>query len=99
MKHYLTQRRYFIDKFLYSNVKYFSGKILDLGGKKNNKRGLFLPPANHNIEWLYLNNDPNTSPDYLSDASKIPTKEEYFDTIIITELLEHIEDPDKVLCV
>lgn len=97
MNPYLSQRRFYIDNFFYSNIKNFNGRILDLGGKKINKRGSFVPPSDHNIKWLYLNNDPTTSPDYLCDANKIPTGNEYFDCIIISELLEHVENPEKIL--
>ena len=97
MNYYKTQRRFYIDNFFYSNIKNFYGKILDLGGKKINRRGNFLPPADYNIKWLYLNNDPITSPDYLCDANKIPTENEYFDFVIISELLEHMQDPESVI--
>jgi SAM-dependent methyltransferase len=97
MSFFTTQRRYLIDAFFYSSVPHFSGKILDLGGKKIYKRGKFLPPLNANINWFYLNNDPTTSPDYLCDAHKIPVKNEYFDCIIISELLEHVINPEEVI--
>jgi SAM-dependent methyltransferase len=97
MRYYISQRRNYIDDFFYSNIKNFYGKVLDLGGKKVNKRGKFAPPLNANINWLYLNNDPNTSPDYLCDADKISAKDEYFDCIVISELLEHVLNPEDVI--
>ena len=39
MSSYISQRRNHIDNFFFSNAKIFNGKILDLGGKKINKRG------------------------------------------------------------
>jgi SAM-dependent methyltransferase len=97
MRYYISQRRHYIDNFFCTSIQYFSGKVLDLGGKKINKRGKFVPPKSANINWFYLNNDPNTSPDYLCEADKIPVKDEYFDCIIISELLEHVLNPEDVI--
>jgi SAM-dependent methyltransferase len=93
-----TVRRYFVDEFLYRHVKTFSksDRILDIGGKKISKRGQF------NIEeWgldvKYANIDPNTKPDILCDAARIPTKGSIFDGVICSELFEHVRSPESVL--
>jgi len=93
-----TVRRYFVDEFLYRHIKAFSksDKILDIGGKKISRRGQF------NIEdWgldvKYANIDPNTKPDILCDATRIPTKGSIFDGVICSELLEHVKSPESVL--
>ena len=37
-----------------------------------------------------------TKPFYYSDASKIPTKKNYFDTVVMFEVIEYLENYDKV---
>lgn len=76
---FITCRRYYVDTYM-SSVNFF-GRVLDVGGKKDGKRGDFLPPYNKTKEWLYVNIDQNTSPDFLCSA----------------EVLEHIKEPKNVL--
>jgi ubiquinone/menaquinone biosynthesis C-methylase UbiE len=42
---------------------------------------------------LRLDIDPKSSPDICSDLHKIDWESEYFDTVIATEVLEHLRDP------
>jgi SAM-dependent methyltransferase len=74
-----------------------SGKVLDIGGKKNNKRGAFRPPFHQVDSWEYLNADPATQPNYCCDAAQIPLDNETVDTIVMTEVLEYLEHPETVL--
>ncbi len=87
-----------MDEFLLQNSSLFKKDclILDVGGIKNNKRGQF------NIETLpiivkYLNIDPKTNPDFLGNAENIPVKNNSFDGIICSQLLEHVINPKKIL--
>ncbi len=90
----LTLRRYYIDDFLNASKKFMSGRVLDIGGKKDNKRGFFRPPL-HSIEsWEYLNIDLTTSPDYACSVYKMPFADNAFDTVIFCEILEHLERPE-----
>lgn len=91
----ITFRRYYLDKFL-SKTR-FHGKVLDIGGKKENKRGQFRPPLDKVETWEYLNIDETTNPDYLCSAESIPVKDETFDAVLMTEVLEHLEHPEIVL--
>lgn len=86
-------------KYLNQNLKKLNlkGKIIDIGGKKYNKRSdpkLDLKFVN---EILYLNTDKSTNPDIIANAEKIPCESEYFDNILLIEVLEHLENPKKVL--
>lgn len=90
-------RRHQIDIFLNSVAKYMSGKILDIGGKKDGKRGKFRPPQNANNTFTYLNNSIQTNPDILADAHNIPCASNSFNCILLCEVLEHVKSPDKVL--
>ena len=54
----ISLRRYYLDKYYQQNTNLLKGDVLDIGGKKNNKRGNFRP--NENLNMHYLNNDLKT---------------------------------------
>ena len=86
---FLTFRRHYLDNILSSHK--WHGKVLDIGGKKENKRGRFRPPLGSVKSWEYVNIDPATKPDYSCSADAIPVNNETFDMILMTEVLEHLE--------
>lgn len=91
-------RRYYVDEFFSKNISEFPqrSKLLDMGGKKKNKRGFFdIEKYDYKVE--YANLDKNTEPDYLCDISKIPVGDNYYDGIVISEVLEHVLEPKIVL--
>lgn len=90
-----TCRRLLIDNALEANKSLIKGFVVDIGGKKVNKRGDFRLPEN--IQCVYVNIDPNTQPDILCDAAKIPIQSSSVDTVLLCEILEHLRYPDKVL--
>ncbi|MDA9672707.1 methyltransferase domain-containing protein [Alphaproteobacteria bacterium] len=94
---HITFRRYYIDQFLNQHKADFSGKVLDIGGERKNSRSNFKPPSNKLVVWIYLNCDPQCAPDIVSDAAQIPLPNEEFDWFLLTEILEHVEDPKTVL--
>jgi SAM-dependent methyltransferase len=69
------------------------GVVIDLGGKRENKRGIFQPPEEHAKAWWYVNLAMNTRPNIFGDVTQVPLKSECADTIICTEVLEHLENP------
>jgi ubiquinone/menaquinone biosynthesis C-methylase UbiE len=79
-----------------SSVNFF-GRVLDVGGKKDGKRGDFAPPYNKTEEWLYVNIDESTSPDFLCSAEHIPVSDNIYDFVVCAEVLEHIKEPKNVL--
>lgn len=95
--HY-SLRRYFVDKFFFENIDCFSqgARVLDIGGKKINKRGEF-DIDKHLPEVEFANIDASTDPDYLCDAAKIPVADGSFDGVILAEVLEHVREPETVL--
>jgi SAM-dependent methyltransferase len=92
---FITFRRHYVDKFLLETK--FIGKVLDVGGKKDNKRGSFRPPLNDVESWKYLNIDKTTNPDYCCGADDIPVDDNTFDIVMLAEVIEHLENPIKVL--
>lgn len=91
----MSFHRSYLDKML--NETEFSGRVLDVGGRKMRKRGAFKPPIEKVVSWQYLNIDASSNPDYLSSADKIPVADNSFDMVVMTEVLEHLENPEDVL--
>jgi SAM-dependent methyltransferase len=89
-------RREFLDSCLNKNRHLLRGNVLDLGGKKNNRRGNFIPPIDQVESWKFLNNDIDTNPDYCCDIENIPLDETSIDIVIMTEVLEYLANPNKV---
>lgn len=90
-------RRYFVDKFFYSNLKLIEKKtVVDIGGKKNKKRG-FFNVDNHAKSVIYVNIDKQTEPDIIADATNIPLENNSVDTVIMGEVLEHLAEVGDAL--
>lgn len=92
---FISFRRYYLDQVLKS-VEFY-GEVLDVGGKKDNKRGEFRPPLNSVKSWKYLNIDASVNPDYCCSAENIPTDDNSFDVVLMTEVLEHLKTPELVI--
>ena len=92
----ISFRRKHIDNFLERNNKYIKGDVLDVGGKKINRRGTFNPLTINYNSWKYLNTDPKTKPDFVANANDIPLSNNTINTIIFCETLEYIENPLEV---
>ena len=89
-------RRDYLDELLSENSGFITGKVLDAGGKKFNKKGDF-DSAIYSESVTFLNSDSSSSPDIVASVEAIPASENSFDTIIATELLEYLDDPKFAL--
>lgn len=91
-------RRYYLDEFFEKNISIFNenAKIIDLGGKKANKRGNFNIEE-YNLDVKYANISEKTEPDYLCDIKEVPAEGNSFDGFILSEVLEHVPNPAAVL--
>ena len=94
---FISFRRYYLDSVLELNKGLFKGKVLDLGGKKVNRRGNFSPPHEQVDEWLFLNNDEGSQPDILTHLPNIPLESNSVDVVLCLEVIEYIADYQKLL--
>jgi len=92
---FITFRRYYLDRMLEASP--FYGRVLDVGGKKEKRRGDFNPPLHAVDSWEYLNIDAVTKPDYCCSAEKIPVPDEHFNIVLMAEVIEHLKYPRNVL--
>ena len=92
-KNFVTYRRLWLDTCLNSFSNEMHNIVIDLGGKRENKRGSFHPPEYEAQSWWYLNLDPLTRPNIFADVTRTPLKPASVDCILCTEVLEHLKDP------
>jgi len=93
----ISFRRLYLDECLEQNKRLMQGRVLDVGGKRKNRRGAFKPPAVGVKRWEYLNTDATTDPDYCCSAESIPLPDASIDTVVMAELLEYLPKPLEVL--
>ncbi len=92
-KSYISYRRLWLDQCLKAFSTEMRGLVVDLGGKREKKRGTFLPPHEQADAWWYVNLDLNTHPDIFADVGDVPLDAQSIDCIICTEVLEHLPEP------
>lgn len=92
---YITYRRLWLDSALAAFSYEMRGVVVDVGGKRQNKRGVFQPPEASATSWWYLNLDMNTQPNVYGDVQQIPLRGQSVDCVICTEVLEHLPRPER----
>lgn len=88
-------RRKLLDTILSQTT--FTGSVLDVGGKKSGQRGHFRAPYEQVKSWKYLNISKESKPDILASVYKMPVEDSIFDCVLLSEVLEHLEDPKAAL--
>jgi len=89
---------YFIIKSLQESVlkkysRYLGGRVLDVGcGAKPYK--LLLPGA---CEYVGMDCAKGVKPECFGSIPGLPFKDDVFDSVLCTEVLEHLPEPDKAI--
>ncbi len=91
-------RRHLVDEFHFRHVPTLPGHslVLDLGGNRVGKRGLF-DIERYDFRVIYGNLSRAKQPHLQMEASCLPFRGAVFDAVICSELLEHVLRPPVVL--
>ena len=93
---FISFRRHYVDQ-MFSSVR-FSGAVLDVGGQKVGKRGSFHPPLSDVECWHYLNIEEKFEPDFICSADDMSlVQNDTYDFVVLTEVLEHLQNPERTL--
>ena len=87
------------DKALYDAIqKYARGKLIDIGCGEKLYENIIKPYVAEHIGLDHENTLHNKSKiDLFGAAYNIPVENEYFDTVLCTAVLEHLEEPGKAI--
>lgn len=93
---------YFARKELYKNIKSLSdkitGKTLDIGCGEKPYEALFHSDSYWGMDLKISGHKHNTEKiDVFYDGNKFPFSNESFDSLIVSQVLEHIFNPDEFL--
>ncbi len=89
-----TTRRYYLDKFMEENNILINGDILDIGGVRGLSRGNYKYSEYQENKRKVLNIIENANPDYLISIEEDLNLSAKFDTFIVNEVIEYIDDLD-----
>ena len=93
---------YFIRRELYRSIKKNSpsltGRLMDFGAGRKPYRSLFQVAEYVGVDMAKTGHDHSHSEvDVFYDGVSLPFENGHFDSILCTEVIEHVFDPEKVL--
>ena len=71
--------------------------VLDAGAGRAPYRSLFAHARYETADFLAVKDKKYTAPDYVCDLAEIPVEDARFDHVILTQVLEHLPEPSRVL--
>lgn len=71
--------------------------VLDAGAGRAPYRDLFAHAKYETADFLAVKGKKYTPPDYVCDLGEIPVEDARFDHVVLTQVLEHIPQPARVL--
>ncbi|MBU2082172.1 class I SAM-dependent methyltransferase [Patescibacteria group bacterium] len=85
--------RYLLKKQIKKYAHYIKGVILDAGGGDGNRYRSFFKFE----KYLTLDINPSISPDIVGSVEDIPLGDNSIDSVVSTQVLEHIKNPQKAV--
>jgi ubiquinone/menaquinone biosynthesis C-methylase UbiE len=71
--------------------------VLDAGAGRAPYRDLFAHARYETADFLAVKGKRYVQPDYVCDLAQIPVEDARFDHVVLTQVLEHIPEPARVL--
>ena len=90
-------RRRLLDRDLDTESGNLSGRVLEIGGGRLGRRGLFRPQSAGISAWFYLDCDAARSPHVCADACGLALLGSSFDSVVCLEVLEYVWQPGAAL--
>ena len=86
--------RQMTDALRHAAAGYARGRMLDIGCGQKPWRGIFAPHVNEHVGADHASTPhPADEIDIVASAYEIPLPDASFDTVLLTEVLEHLETP------
>lgn len=90
-------RRELINKDLSNQIKLLNGKVVDFGGSHGIHARSNIKKTNNIQEIVVINIDERSKPDIVANLEKIPVSENSYDSFLLIEVLEHVENVQQVI--
>lgn len=81
--------RQYVDHFFRINADRISGRVLDLGAMEDNEQR-FRDLSSSISEYISADIIPSSTIDVVADGRRLPFEDDCFDTVILSEVLEHV---------
>jgi len=93
---------YLVRKSLFKHIRdlsnNLSGSLLDVGCGSKPYQPLFKNVTNYmGLEWASSDKNKQNSANLIYDGHLIPAENAHFDSILLTQVLEHVFNPDELL--
>lgn len=92
-----SYRRRIIDEDLAGHDKLIKGTIVDVGGRKIKHKGFFRFKSEKIKEVITVNIEKDIGADIIASAENIPLPDNSADTVMMTEVLEHLQKPKEAV--
>lgn len=90
----MSLSRLILNEEINSLTGFMKGIGLDIGGERAHAiSGIERP----NLKWIFLNINERYQPNVVGSAEALPLNAASVDTVLMLELLEHLQDPERAL--
>ena len=85
------------DAFEYAASRWARGRLVDVGCGSKPWQGLFAAHVDEHVGVDYVPEIRGTAIDVVATAYDVPLEDGYADTILLSAVLEHLEEPERAL--